>query len=387
MVQNSCPVSIPEKDYLAILDTITQFHGCDTREALRGVFSSHVLPLFEADSALYGWINMDFTSKSLGQVGLVDCVGVPQEDFNQLSDSIPYIKSIPTMLERVARPVVAVDVDIPREVFVKEKDQFFAENPEYVRDSWLYLNPIANFLATFDQPEITHGLGIHRHAPIEEVDQYDKNFTLRDIRVLELLRPHLLQTIKTIILNDELKRYRSLVDALVDVPTGIALFHSNMRVLFCNRVFSEVVGVSTGQMIPPELMRILSREISRFEPPYEIQSSPVELVFYQLPEGVFRLNLCMLERKNWGQDPCWLLQMKPVEDPYSLRNLAMQEAGLDKVQMEISCLVLDGMEPVAIAARLFISPENVQENIKQIYEKLGVQTREQFFSRMNLPNE
>ena len=377
------PISIPEGDYLSILDIITKFYECNTRDNLKTVFKNHVLPLFNADSALYGWINCDISGKRLSNPQIMDCVGIPEEDYKQCTESLPYMQSVAMMMQSVSRPVLAVDVDIPRKNFEQEKDRFFSDNPEFVQDSWLYKNPVANFISTFDQPEVTHGLGIHRHAPLEKVSTFDKPFTLRDVRVLELIRPHLLQTIKSIMLNDELDKYRSLMKTLVAVTTPIALIQIDMRVIFSNQAFKSLLGIDEGKILPEDLVDILKKEFARFQPPYNTNSSPVELNFYQLPEGTYRLSFCLLEKKTWADNPCWLLQMKPVSDIFSNRNLVMQQAGLSKVEMEIACLVCDGIEVVAIAARLFLSTDQVSSHLGKIYESLGIQTHEQLLGKLN----
>ncbi len=56
MSKNAKPVSLPEKDYLSILDVITQFHQCETRQDLKKVFKTRLLPIFDAQSVL---IRMD----------------------------------------------------------------------------------------------------------------------------------------------------------------------------------------------------------------------------------------------------------------------------------------------------------------------------------------
>ena len=48
-------ISLPENDYLAILDVITKFNECETRQELKNTTQEHLLPLFEAQAGLYGW--------------------------------------------------------------------------------------------------------------------------------------------------------------------------------------------------------------------------------------------------------------------------------------------------------------------------------------------
>jgi len=56
--------SLPEQDYLAILDTINRFNQCRTRDDLKKVFKNYIHPLLDAQTSLYCWYNPEFSQSN-----------------------------------------------------------------------------------------------------------------------------------------------------------------------------------------------------------------------------------------------------------------------------------------------------------------------------------
>jgi len=224
-------------------------------------------------------------------------------------------------------------------------------------------------LLAVEVPEPTIGVGIHRLPPL------DKPWTYREVRILELLRPHVLHTIKTILLTAELAKYQSLAEALTDIPTPIALITEECRLIFQNPAFSNFFGIQLGGILPSNLVTILRREIAGYNPPFDTRHSKPKIPFYQLPQGVFRLSLTRLERDVPDESKLWLLKLNPAVELYSKLNKLMQDAGLTNREMEVCSLVRDGITDRDIAERLFISLDTAKNHVKHIHQKLGVRSR------------
>ncbi len=272
------------------------------------------------------------------------------------------------------RLVLAHDVDIPRDEFFKQMDLFFQNNPQYKPSDCPFLFR-HRAMVTLDVPEPSVGIGIHRLEP------YDKLFTLRDVRVMELLSPHIIQAIKTIVLSEELAQYKSLSEKLAESSTAIALLRPDMRVIFRNRAFYDLLQIDPGGLLPGKLADLLQRESAKYDPPYEAGHSIRELPFFTLPQGVFRMSLTAL--KGLKQDSRYLLRLKPAMEPYSKMNLLMQESRLKPREMEVAVLVKDGMTNQEIANRLFISPLTVKTHLQSIYPKLAVTSRAKMVAVLN----
>ncbi|MFQ5444537.1 MAG: hypothetical protein ACE5EK_07965, partial [Nitrospinales bacterium] len=231
-------VSLPEQDYLAILDAITAMHRCETRADLLNLFKITLLPLFDAQGGLYGWTDPDISSPRL-----IDTINIPETDVEAFQEFIRN-DSLAKEVVSQCRSVLAYDVDLPREMISKQTDRFFKDNPNYKRSDHPYFEHLKTGLLTMDIPEPTLGISFHRLLP------NDQPWSLRDIRVLELLRPHLLNTIKTIVLSEELLKFRSITTALARVPTATAVVSPDMRIIFGNEAFKELIPFRDGQRLP-----------------------------------------------------------------------------------------------------------------------------------------
>lgn len=362
-------VSLPEKDYLAILDLILKFNECITREDLKTAMQSLLAPLFDAQSILYGSIDPDFSN-----FALIDSINMSDQELNFVLDIMPYDYISTQVIER-GRSVMAYDVDCPREKFEIGKDSFIASHPDYPSEKSSYFEKYKTGLVMRDPLDPNLGMGIHRHT--------DTPLTRREVRILELLTPHILNTIKTIVLREELSQYQSLGKILTDVPTPITLVKGNSRIVFCNKAFEKLFQLKVGQPLPEELIAVLQKEKSRYDPPFETNHSQIEIPFYKKDGEYYRLNITRLKEKNPQENELWLVRLKLAVEPYSKMNILMQEAGLTDREMEICILIHDGFENQEIADRLFISFHTVKNHFRHIYEKLGVGSRVKLMKLLN----
>src|SRR5262249_16859086 len=68
--------------------------------------------------------------------------------------------------------------------------------------------------------------------------------------------------------------------------------------------------------------------------------------------------------------------------PLELASLIVRAHGLTKREAELVRLVLHGLDTAQIAGALAISPYTVQDHLKSIFDKLGVNSRKQLVERI-----
>ncbi len=368
--------SLQESDYLAILGVVTNIHQCRTRQELKNCIEVNFLSLFEAQSAAWGWGDFDLPGASFANSKIFDAVGIPEKQFQHMAECVPYQKSITQKLMTSSRWVIATDVDIPGADNLNDVERFFKDHPEYNREESL-LPRMEKILASLDPPDFQSAIGIHRWSG------NGKSYTLRDVRMLELIRPHLWQRMNAVMLHESLAHHRGLAEELADIPTAVALVNTLFRIIFVNQAFQELLPMEVGQQLPEEMADLIGKETIKFSPPYRLDSSAIELPFYRIPEGVFRLNLTLLNRDGEEENKGWLLRLKPAIEPFTKMNLLMQEGGLTAREMEIASLIRDGMDDKEIGGRLFISIHTVKNHVKNIHQKLDVHTRAKLVALLN----
>ena len=366
-------VSLPEEDYLAILDLITRFHDCTSFRDLDSVFKSHLLPLFEAQAGLYG-----STDPEINSPRLMETYGFNEQQTKIFETYIPYDPVAKFMVQH-NRPVGAHEIDIPGAAGIKAADLFAKDHPEWKQADYEYLlPPNMTAIVTLDLPDPSLGIAIHRRVP------YNKPFSPKDIRMMELIRPHLLNTIKTILLNAELIKYKSIAEeVLADSLTAMALVRLDSEVTFLNPAFQKLFPIKSGHPLPKGLWEVIQKELIKFDPPFDIDNTKIELPFYKLSQQVYRLNITLIKGQGLDEDKCVLLRVKPAIEPYSKMNVFMQEKGLTGREMEVCMLVRNGFDNKDISARLFISPNTVKNHLRNIHRKLDVQTRTQLIALLN----
>ncbi|NIW08278.1 MAG: LuxR family transcriptional regulator, partial [Nitrospinaceae bacterium] len=207
-------------------------------------------------------------------------------------------------------------------------------------------------------------------------------WTFREVRLLEILQPHLVQTIKTIYLSEALKKFQALARVLAEVPVPLGLADRDFCLLFQNESLQKLAALSDGKKLPEDLIRALEQEVNRMKEPFPPKSPLPALPFVRVGGQSRRLEVNRIDSGQEAERGDWLLRFKPVEDSYSRSNLLMQEAGLTPREMEVTILLRDGLVNQEIADRLWIRPSTVQNHVKQIYQKFGVHSRTQLLARL-----
>jgi DNA-binding CsgD family transcriptional regulator len=371
--------SLSGKDSMAIQEVIDHLLlECKTRPALKAIFESRILPLLNADSALYAWTDPDLLSPKL-----IDSINIPEEELALVDEFINKDPEAGALLTH-SRPVIARDIEIPKysEVTDPFQGEFLREDPFLshgapVREGYDFFSTSKIGVITLALRDPNLGAGIHRRLPC------DKPWSVRDVCVLEHIRTPLLMAIKTIVLTEELATQRSIVDILAGSPTAIAVVDSEMRVSYSNPAWTELMTDEAGQELNTELKSILQKEKSKCDPPFASNAFSGTNPICKLSDRDCRLDFSPLRGDDLGDKDPWLLQVKPLAGRNPGSEGPLWEAGLTKREMEACELLRQGIDPQEIAERLFISPHTVKTHLKRIHRKLGVHTRAQLVAALN----
>ncbi len=348
--------SLVEDDYLDILNLIEILHTCETRSDLKSFMVSELLPMFNFDSALYGW-----TDPEILEPQLVDVINFPSSMLPTLQD---WIAGEPVAKKGLAhnRAVVACDVDLDRKEVAKYTEDYVKRKSINDNES-VYIENVHAALVMLDLPDLSMGIGFHRSNSNKQFISH------KEVRMLELLRPHLLQSLKAITLSEEIFSYKALIEEeLGNSKTATALLVGNSRILYRNKKFEELFSLQPGQTLPRDLIRLVEGELSRNSPPFDPEDPQLDMAFYTLPQGKFRLNVTYLKRCSVGEGTSLLIRLKPVVEPYAKLNCLLQETKLTGREIELCVLAVDGMINKEIADRLFISPATVKTHLRNIFK-------------------
>ncbi|NIQ00334.1 MAG: hypothetical protein GWM98_07790, partial [Nitrospinaceae bacterium] len=147
--------------------------------------------------------------------------------------------------------------------------------------------------------------------------------------------------------------------------------------------FSRILPLDTGHRLPREIVESLEQKDGAGPFSLEDWSPRTRVPFVKLPNGIFRLAPTLLNPDGEPEDRCRLVKLKPAIEPYAKMNYLMQEAGLTARQIEIACLIRDGLDNQEIAEHLFISLHTTKNHIKNLFQKLGIHSRTKLIALLN----
>ncbi len=360
-----------EKDYLDILRFIERLNKCESTGDLESIFKSDLLKLLKADACVYGWTDTDFKKTSL-----IGVVNIPSPTKEIIANILPYDPVGSYCLEN-SRNVIAYDVDLPRSQIPKFVNKFFEDHTNLESKDHPYFFELETMVAVFDLPNPSVGLGIHRGKGKASA------WTYREVRILELLRPHIIHSIKSLGIKFELEKHKALNQAIIDLPTPIAIFDQNREVYRTNPAYQEWSKQGGEADIATQLERLDADVFSggdEFEE--RIREPDLSLPMIARKDGVYQLEITRTANIRGVSGHLWVVKVLNSKGPYAQANLKMQKAELSKREMEIGYLARDGFKVKQIAERLFISPATVETHLKKIYKKLGVTNRTQLLLKL-----
>jgi DNA-binding CsgD family transcriptional regulator len=192
-----------------------------------------------------------------------------------------------------------------------------------------------------------------------------------------------------VVLEEQLIKFQAMVQGLLKSPSGIAVvtvLSDSNSVITSNQAFREIFDLTSGDELPQNLVKVLEREQAKLDtsdPEEEAGKWGREVSFFNLPKGTYKLYLIPLEVQGSSDTDLWLLRIHPAADPFTKSNRLIEKAGLTWREMEICCLIHDGLGRNEIAERLFISAHTVKTHLKKIHKKLQVNSRTQLVAYLN----
>lgn len=365
--------SLVEDDYLSLFKIIERLVHCRTHADLMDLLKIDLLELLNASSCFFCFTDPVFTN-----VQILDAVNIPANTFPALEQLIQFDPLGPHIIEN-SRPVMAYDVDFPRHEAHSILKQFFQQHPEYKEAKKQYWCRFASSIGVLNLPDVTTGLGVHRLLPNNDP------FTIREVRILELLRPSLMQTIRSIILSKALDQYQAFAHHLADIDLPVALISTDWLLIYCNDAFTKLSPTFNCKSLSPDLIKRLKQEVARLMHS-SLEANFMEVAFYHIEKRTYRITLTQINTASLNEW-YWLLRMERNVDGYAKMICILQKATLTSREIEVCVLIRNGFDTQTIADRLCISYNTVRSHLRKIHISLQVKSRSQLIAHLNQLNE
>jgi DNA-binding CsgD family transcriptional regulator len=226
----------------------------------------------------------------------------------------------------------------------------------------------AEYQITFTLPPpprsgVLHTVVLNRRRP---------DFSERERRLLDLLRPHVALAYRNAAAFDELqRRVRQLARAVDECDRGVAVVDPSgrmrMRTARARVLLDKYCGTAHTRHRLPEDVRDWARAWRAELDRHEGTRPPAEPLVIQ--RGAERLVVRLLP--DWARGEHLLL----MEEQRADLPAGLAASGLSRRESEVLSWVARGKTNAEAATILAISPRTVQKHLEHVFEKLGVETR------------
>ncbi len=321
------------KDHQKTLAIIDWLNSCQTRTDFNQALQIALLPLISCDGIFYA----RYVNEKNGQQ-LLDSVTQPairQNDWQHfLTDSAAtHATDNDTSISQHHLPDQLSEPSKPQYTILKLQDN---ERPSFRFYFWC----------------------LNNDHPI---------FTQRELALLEILRPILLQTIKLIILHEEKPNACQISRFWSECFEPLAVINTHGDTLFQNHTFQKISGYEKNLFPSMLLAHIKAMQHNHLD---------CHRFLTKLSRRLYTIKLTLVNTDiNFHQCTYFLLNLSRITNKAGKIHNRFKRKGLTERELEIAMLIYQGMQAREISEKIHISYHTVRNHIKSVYYKLGVSSR------------
>ncbi|ALQ51719.1 response regulator transcription factor [Nitrosomonas ureae] len=198
-------------------------------------------------------------------------------------------------------------------------------------------------------------------------------FSQREIELLKILRPALLQTLNFILFREETLNRRKVQSFWSDHADPVVAIRNDGAVLLQSQAFVKAIG--------PELNLFLSTALNLIQ---FVQCNQIGYYSFlsKLGKRLYEIKLTLIHSNADYQQDVYFLHLSRVTNKNGKIFNRLDRTGLTSRELEIATLIYQGNSPKDIAEEISLSYHTVRNHIKSIYSKLGVSTRSEMLVKL-----
>jgi DNA-binding CsgD family transcriptional regulator len=343
---------VSQGDYALLLDSIRELHTFRDQDALRAWLLDTALPkLVPSDWLSYNEVDLSNPEKTLS------VLKPESNDFFQ--NLFPRFQQVAHQHPLIVRQMQSVDFPVHKISDFLSQESY--HQLELYQDVYKPMGVEYQIAATIrlDPHHVTAFALSRRHT----------DYTERDRKILEMLRPHLVVAFNNIALT---KTHLQLLDgaelALRELSSATLIVDAQHKVIYHTGAGLQWIGGTSPGILPSGISDWLKKHpVNGHCETFHTTSDSSEVCIRAVPTDSPDRRLLVLTRKN--------LSLPGSTTP--------TDFGLSKRQLEVAHWVREGKSNAEIAVILGISPRTVQKHIEHIFEKMGVETRVAIATRLH----
>ncbi len=228
-------------------------------------------------------------------------------------------------------------------------------------------------------------LGFHRprNAPA---------FSEREIAIAEMIAPHFSAASLRTGSFEKIDERERIINYLAEytLNQNLLVLDQNLKLVFASDSSYKLLGSTNNEQspyfgnelpLPKELLQQCS-QLRRMNNAGKLRDEPVKFKF-QLPNNGALMNV-VLRVVNWSENNLRFMICLRSDAPAEMLYEQLEKHGLTPRQIDIAQLVGVGLTNSGIAEKLCISTRTVENHLRAIYEKAGVNNRTSLVYRLAL---
>ncbi|MGC4016230.1 MAG: LuxR C-terminal-related transcriptional regulator [Luteolibacter sp.] len=203
--------------------------------------------------------------------------------------------------------------------------------------------------------------GLNKHAIV--LNRGRRNFSGRDRLMFDLLRPHATRALENVARRERIEAATDGRGIVMDADGRVLWMPEATRRLLERFFPGEKVS---DRILPEEVLGWMRRQVLHWNVADDLVAHPPQP--FQLSRSGRRLAIHCTAALQPGT---WLLLAEVLETP----DQRLRDLGLTRRQTDVLVWLAEGKANGEIATILGMSPETVKTHLKQIYQRLGIETR------------
>ena len=361
MDKENVPDEFTNSDHQQTLATIKWLNNCQTWGEFDQAIKTALLPLFKCNGAFYGRLSGEHnTLQLLGGINQSTCC---QHGWKQLLN---------IALQELVRPDLLDNHAVePLPVSAVNDVHCFKVNGGHYRSfdlTWQQSHHNCTVVKVFDDH---HQLAFQFY--LCRLSNQQQIFNQRDIELLKIMRPVLLQTLRLISFRQETFNSRLTKNFWSDYTDPIIVIRSDGQVVFQSCEFDRVFAQEKQAFLSSMLALINFLQSNKIIG-YSFLS--------QLGKRLYEIKLTLIHADENSCHCTYLLHPSRITHKFGKVFNQLDKTRLTHREMEITVLICQGRAAREIADEIHLSYHTVRNHIKSIYSKLGVSTRGELLSRI-----
>lgn len=352
---------LANRDHQVASATINWLNNCQSKDEFNQVLKAALLPLLACNGVFYGrLIGEQNALQLLGSINQSTCCADGWKRFLDAVLQKSAAENSITDSAHMPRPINSSDM-------VHCVDSLSSCQHSFDQ-SWQQSHHNYTIITVFDEG----------HQPAFRfyfcrLTAHQQIFSRRDIELLKILRPVLLQTLRFILFREETLNLRQMRNFWSDHTDPIVVIRGDGAVVFQSQAFERIIDHGKHTFLSTTLALVKT-----------IQSDQIGWYSFlsKLGKRLYEIKLTLISADANVHHCIYLLHLSRITYRIGKIFNQLDRTGLTSRELEITLLICQGNSTREIAQEINLSYHTVRNHIKNIYDKLGVSTRSEMLVRI-----